>query len=222
VQSRHRTLGVIQLFNYQLATLTDYTITFLHILCDYAAIAIENARAVERIQELTITDDCTGLFNARHLYATLEVEIERARRFGTPLSIIFIDLDRFKQINDQHGHLIGSRVLAEVAATLKGNLRKVDLAFRYGGDEFVVVLPQTAKGSAIEVSLRLLYALRSRLFLHDEVHHLCVCASFGIASFPDDAATAHELISRADEMMYVVKNDSRNGIAVAKVGKLDI
>ena len=222
VRSRLRTLGVIQLFNYQLDALTDYTITFLHILCDYAAIAIENARAVERIQELTITDDCTGLFNARHLAATLEVEVERARRFDTPLSIVFIDLDRFKQVNDVHGHLAGSRVLAEVAAALRGSLRRVDLAFRYGGDEFVVVLPQTGKSSAVEASLRLIYALRSRTFPAGDALAVQIRASFGIASFPDDAATAHELIDRADEMMYVVKNTTRDGIAVAKTGKLDI
>jgi diguanylate cyclase (GGDEF)-like protein len=222
VRSRLRTLGVIQLFNYQLDALTDYTITFLHILCDYAAIAIENARAVERIQELTITDDCTGLFNARHLATMLDLEVERARRFKTPLSIVFIDLDRFKQVNDLHGHLAGSRVLAEVAAALKGSLRRVDLAFRYGGDEFVVVLPQTAKSSAIEASLRLIYALRSRTFPAGEALEVKIRASFGIASFPEDAASANELIDRADEMMYTVKNSTRDSIAVAKMGKLEI
>jgi diguanylate cyclase (GGDEF)-like protein len=222
VRSRLRTLGVIQLFNYQLDALTDYTITFLHILCDYAAIAIENARAVERIQELTITDDCTGLFNARHLATMLDLEVERARRFNTPLSIVFIDLDHFKQVNDVHGHLAGSRVLAEVAAALKGSLRRVDLAFRYGGDEFVVVLPQTAKSSAIEASLRLIYALRSRTFPAGEALEVKIRASFGIASFPEDGTSAHELIDRADEMMYTVKNSTRDSIAVAKMGKLEI
>jgi diguanylate cyclase (GGDEF)-like protein len=222
VRSRLRTLGVIQLFNYHLDALTDYTITFLHILCDYAAIAIENARAVERIQELTITDDCTGLFNARHLATMLDLEVERARRFNTPLSIVFIDLDRFKQVNDVHGHLAGSRVLAEVAAALKGSLRRVDLAFRYGGDEFVMVLPQTAKSSAIEASLRLIYALRSRTFPAGETLEVKIRASFGIASFPEDATSAHELIDRADEMMYTVKNSTRDSIAVAKMGKLEI
>ena len=86
---------------------------FLQALCDYAAISIENARAVEKIQELTITDDCTGLFNARHLYKTLETEVYRSARFGYQFSVIFIDLDHFKQVNDTHGHLVGSRLLAE-------------------------------------------------------------------------------------------------------------
>jgi diguanylate cyclase (GGDEF)-like protein len=148
--------------------------------------------------------------------------VERARRFNTPLSIVFIDLDHFKQVNDVHGHLAGSRVLAEVAAALKGSLRRVDLAFRYGGDEFVVVLPQTAKSSAIEASLRLIYALRSRTFPAGEALEVKIRASFGIASFPEDGTSAHELIDRADEMMYTVKNSTRDSIAVAKMGKLEI
>ncbi len=218
LRSRLRTLGVIQLFNYQLAALTDHTITFLHILCDYAAIAIENARAVERIQELTITDDCTHLYNARHLQTALEAEAERARRFGTPFSILFIDLDRFKQINDEHGHLAGSRLLAEFAATIRSNLRVVDLAFRYGGDEFVILLPQTGKQAAIGVAQRLLQCLRRSRFLSDEGLHLQMLASFGVAAFPEDAQSAQELVHAADEMMYAVKNTTRDGIAAAQVG----
>ncbi len=220
LRSRLRTLGVIQLFNYQLATLTDYTITFLHILSDYAAIAIENARAVERIQELTITDDCTQLYNARYLQAMLKAEAERSRRFGSTFSILFIDLDRFKQINDEHGHLTGSRLLAEFAFGLRSNLRAVDLAFRYGGDEFVVLLPQTGKQAAIGVAQRLIEWLRSARFLASEELGLQVLASFGIATFPDDAETVEDLVHAADAMMYAVKNTTRNAIAAAQVGRI--
>src|SRR3954454_11788349 len=115
LKSKHRVLGVIQLINCAMESFSDNEMFFLHALCDYAAIAIENARAVERIQELTITDDCTHLFNARHLAAVLPTEIERARRFDQPLGLLFLDLDHFKQVNDVHGHLAGSRVLAEAA-----------------------------------------------------------------------------------------------------------
>jgi diguanylate cyclase (GGDEF)-like protein len=217
---RDCTLGVLQLFNYPLNSLTDYAITFLHILSDYAAIAIDNARAVERIQELTVTDDCTGLFNMRHLHRSLEAEVERARRFEAPLSVIFLDLDRFKRINDRHGHLAGSRLLAEIGSLLRDNLRVVDLAFRYGGDEFVILLPQTPKQAAVEAAARLLLCLRHYRFLAAEGLHLPMVASFGIACFPDDADSAEDLIRCADEMMYAVKNSTRNGIAVAPLGVL--
>src|SRR6266404_2028151 len=100
LRSRHRVLGVIQLVNVDVKELSEQEMFFLQALCDYAAISIENAKAVEKIQELTITDDVTGLFNARHLYKTLETEVYRSARFGYEFSVIFIDLDHFKQVND--------------------------------------------------------------------------------------------------------------------------
>ena len=213
-----RTLGVIELLNYRVSNLTDETMAFLNVLCDYAAIAIQNVRAVERIQELTITDDCTGLFNSRHLFSVLESELERSRRFNHPFSLIFIDLDHFKTVNDVHGHLTGSRLLAEIAKTIKHNVRGIDSAFRYGGDEFIVLLPQTGKDAALEVTQRLLHALRSTRYLSSEGLDLQVAASFGIASYPEDGDSAQKIIAAADEMMYLVKNSTRGHIAVAQRG----
>jgi diguanylate cyclase (GGDEF)-like protein len=213
LRSRERTLGVLQVTHVEPQTLTDDAITFLYIVCDYAAIAIENARAVERIQELTITDDCTHLYNARHLAAVLPVEIERARRFDTPLSILFLDLDHFKQVNDVHGHPAGSRVLAEAAEVISHTMRNVDIAFRYGGDEFVIVLPQTSGSSAAKAANRLLVALRARRFLSPEGLSLRLTASLGIASYPADGDNAAALLERADQRMYLVKNSTRDGIA---------
>ncbi len=213
LRSRERTLGVLQLTHVEPQALTDDAITFLYILCDYAAIAIENARAVERIQELTITDDCTHLFNARHLAATLPIEVERARRFVVPLSILFVDLDHFKQVNDAHGHPAGSRMLAEVAAVIRQTMRTVDICFRYGGDEFVVLLPQTPRDSAMEAARRILTALRDTLFLQPEGLCLTMTASIGTASYPEDGASAAALLDRADQRMYQVKNSTRDGIA---------
>jgi diguanylate cyclase (GGDEF)-like protein len=210
---------VIQLFNCRLDTLTDYTISFLHVLCDYAAIAIDNARHVERIRELTITDDCTGLYNVRHLYNILESRVEppeEDKRDNTPFSLIFIDLDHFKLVNDRHGHLVGSHLLREVGETLRASLRRQDTVFRYGGDEFVALLPGANKKAAQFVAERLMKGLRGQRF--GNVLSLEVRASFGVATWPEDGGTVHQIIRSADAMMYMVKGSTRDNIAVAGKG----
>ena len=218
LRSKHRVLGVIQLVNVTPEHFNDQEVFFLQSLCDYAAIAIENARSVEKIQELTITDDCTGLYNARHLYKTLETEVYRSSRFGYEFSVVFIDLDHFKQVNDTHGHLVGSKLLAEIGYLVKAQLRLIDFAFRYGGDEFVVLLPQTGKDQALNVAKRLRDTLRTSIFCKEEGLNLNVRASMGMATYPHDAKTPHDIIRQADEMMYLVKNTTRDNIGVAQRG----
>ena len=218
LKSKLRVLGVIQLVNVDMQHFSHEEEFFLQALCDYAAIAIENARSVEKIQELTITDDCTGLFNARHLYKTLETEVYRSARFGYEFSVVFIDLDHFKQVNDTHGHLIGSKLLAEIGYLIKAQLRLIDFAFRYGGDEFVVLLPQTGKDSALVVARRLRDSLRASCFCKEEGLNLNVRASMGLATYPHDAKTPHDIIRQADEMMYMVKNSTRDNIGIAQRG----
>src|SRR5262252_2943695 len=218
LNSKHRVLGVIQLVNVDVKGFGDQEIFFLQALCDYAAIEIENSRAVEKIQELTITDDCTGLYNARHLYKTLETEVYRSSRFAYEFSVLFIDLDHFKQVNDTHGHLIGSKLLAEIGYLIKAQLRLIDYAFRYGGDEFVILLPQTPKDAALVVARRLRDTLRTTLFCQEEGLNLNVRASIGVATYPHDAKTPHDVIRQADEMMYLVKNTTRDNIGIAQRG----
>src|SRR5689334_7053280 len=218
LKSKLRVLGVIQLVNVDMAHFTHEEEFFLQALCDYAAIAIENARSVEKIQELTITDDCTGLFNARHLYKTLETEVYRSARFGYEFSVLFIDLDHFKSVNDTHGHLIGSKLLAEIGYLIKAQLRLIDYAFRYGGDEFVILLPQTGKDQALVVARRLRDNLRTSIFCQEEGLNLNVRASIGLATYPHDAKTPHDVIRQADEMMYMVKNSTRDNIGIAQRG----
>jgi diguanylate cyclase (GGDEF)-like protein len=220
LRSKHRVLGVIQLVNANVG-MSEQETFFLQTLCDYAAISIENARSVEKIQELTITDDCTGLFNARHLHKTLETEVYRSARFGYQFSLIFIDLDHFKQVNDTHGHLVGSRLLSEVGYLIKAQLRLIDFAFRYGGDEFVVLLPQTSKDQAVVVAKRLQDSVRAGVFCTEQGLNLKLRASMGLATFPNDAQTPQDIIRQADEMMYVVKNTTRDNIGIASRGLME-
>jgi diguanylate cyclase (GGDEF)-like protein len=216
IRSGENTVGVIQLLNSKLDLLSEYSISFLRILCDYAAIAIQNARSVQLIQQLSITDDCTGLFNARRLYTMLEEKVALTKGVKPlPFSLLFIDLDHFKTVNDQHGHLIGSRLLGEVGNLLKRIAGPENAAFRYGGDEFVVLMPATDKTLATELTHALCDGLRNHGFLTGDGLALRVTGSFGLATFPEDGDSVHAILRAADSMMYEVKNTTRNDIAVA-------
>jgi diguanylate cyclase (GGDEF)-like protein len=219
IRGKEKILGVIELVNcLGRESFRREDIPILKSLADYAAIALENARYIQRIHELTITDDCTALYNARHLNFVLDAEIYRSTRYGYEFSVIFLDLDHFKQVNDTHGHLVGSKLLWMIGDLIKGHLRLIDYAFRYGGDEFVVLLPQTAKQNSLMVVRRLKDLLNSKVFFSDEGLNIKVTASFGVASFPQDGRTRRELLRMADEAMYLVKNTTRNNIALAGEG----
>lgn len=222
IRGRERVLGVIEIINAaKVARFGEEDIFLLQALADYAAIAIENARHMQRIHELTITDDCTRLFNSRHLHNVLESEIYRSSRYGYEFSLIFLDLDHFKQVNDTHGHLVGSKLLSQVGNLIKEHLRMIDFAFRYGGDEFVVLLPQTGKEAAMNAARRLRRLVNDAVFLREEGLNLKVTASIGLASYPEDARTKNELVRLADEAMYLVKNTVRDSVAAANIGLLE-
>lgn len=215
IRSGEQTLGVIQLLNSKLDLMSEYSISFLRILCDYAAIAIGNARSLKLIHDLTITDDCTGLFNSRRLYTMLEEQV--ALRKGivrVPFSLLFIDLDYFKTVNDTRGHLVGSRLLAEVGALLRRVAGLQHPAFRYGGDEFVVLMPDCEKEEGADLTYALCEALRHHAFLSEEGRGIHITGSFGIATYPEDGDSVYAMLRSADSMMYEVKNTTRDDVAV--------
>ena len=204
--------GAIEIFNPRADQMTDYTIAFLHILADHAAIAIENAHDVARIQQLTITDDTTHLYNVRHLYEVLGLELSRGGRLKQPLSLAFLDLDSFKLVNDAHGHLVGSELLARTGTRLQELSRKQDWCFRYGGDEFVILMPETCARTALTRTSELLQALMETEFRMKNGLKLNVRASVGLSTAPEDGTTVHAIIGTADTRMYMVKNNGRGKV----------
>jgi diguanylate cyclase (GGDEF)-like protein len=180
---------------------------------DYAAIALSNARHHERVRELTLLDDHTGLYNARHLHRVLDAEVARAARFRRSVSVLFFDLDHFKLVNDAHGHQAGSALLREVGDVMRATLRTMDVPIRYGGDEFVAVLPEATREQARAAAERLAQALRARSFLHDRGLDVHITASFGVATFPEDGNGPDDLLKAADGAMYRAKASGRDAIA---------
>ncbi|HEB01648.1 MAG TPA: GGDEF domain-containing protein, partial [Nitrospirae bacterium] len=139
-------------------------------------------------------------------------EIQRSIRYSTSVSLIFMDLDYFKDVNDVHGHLVGSKLLAEVGQFLLGQLRSLDIVARYGGDEFVIVLPQTELNGALVIADRMRENIEDSVFLQKEGLDLKITASFGVASYPETADSKESLIKIADDSMYNVKKNTRNGV----------
>ena len=213
-----RMLGVIELVNADGdPAFSEEDLKILNTVAEFSAIAIENARNFHKVQELTVMDDHTGLFNSRHLKRTLESEVVRATRFGHPVSLIFFDLDHFKQVNDTHGHQAGSQVLFEVGKLLSHTLRSTDVAVRYGGDEFVILMPETSKDQAVAAARRIGGEIAHEKFLQDKPYGpLTITASLGVAAFPDDAKDPEGLLRCADEAMYKVKANRRGGVEAAE------
>jgi diguanylate cyclase (GGDEF)-like protein len=213
--SRGRTIGVLEILNKKGGPFSRRDLELVLTLVEPCAIAIENAILFQRTEQLTITDDLTRLFNSRYLNLYLGREIKRCKRHGIPLSVIFLDLDGFKSINDQYGHLAGSGTLTEVGGILALGVRESDILARYGGDEFVVVLPETPASGALVIAERLRRAVEEHRFLEPQGIAARISASFGIATYPDHALTPEGLIQKADQAMYRVKDRDKNGIEVA-------
>jgi len=187
----------------------------VRVLLEPASVALDNALLLKRTEALSVTDDLTQLYNSRYLNLVLRRETKRASRSGRPLSLLFIDLDGFKSVNDAHGHLFGSRALVEAGAVIRGSARETDIVARFGGDEFSVVLPDTGGEGAFAVGERVLERIAAHKFLARDGLDIHLTASVGVATLPDVAAAADELVQAADKAMYQVKGSGKNGIQAA-------
>jgi diguanylate cyclase (GGDEF)-like protein len=219
LECRGRTVGALVAMD-RVAASRDpkFAATSLSVLkaaLEPGSIALDNALRMQRAEALSVTDDLTQLYNSRYLSQVLRRETKRAARSGRPLSLLFIDLDGFKGINDMHGHLFGSRALVEAAAVIRISARETDIVARFGGDEFALVLPETGSEGAVAVGERIRDKISVHRFLSEEGLDIRLTVSVGVATLSNVAASAEQLIHAADEAMYWVKEHGKNGIYVA-------
>ena len=186
-------------------------------LFEHARGAVGHAMLVVGLRRLIIKDDTAECFNRRYFEEFLPEELARAARFRSPVSLIFLDMDNLKEVNTLHGHSMGSQTLLEVSRRIRNRIRKFDKLFRFGGDEFCIVLPETEWRGAVEVAERVREAIIVSTFLQKEIGGggIAMSASLGIASFPLHARTQKGLIATADRAMQQVKKTSKNAVGIA-------
>jgi len=207
-----RVIGVLQIINPEDQELFEKSyLPILLILSDFVAISINNAINHEKIEKLAVTDDVSGFYNSRYLHLKLDEIISSKQT----TSLVFLDMDNFKRIVDTYGHPMGSKVLKEVAQVIGSHLGQDDFLVRYGGDEYVMVLPGAEKKEAREKVERIHTALNETSFLVEDGHDVRVTASFGIANFPEDAQDLKGLLHSADVSMYISKDRGKNAITVS-------
>lgn len=195
--------------------LTGDGVAILKALAQPLATAVRNGQRFEETKKLTLRDDLTGLYNSRFMAAYLDREIKRCRRVRSPLCLLFMDLDGFKSVNDTHGHLAGSRTLVEVGAVLEETVRDADVLIRYGGDEFVILFPETPLSGGLVIAERIRQVIASTKFLETLSIEARVSASIGLAAYPESADDVRGLISGADRAMYEAKALGKNRVVAA-------
>ncbi|HEV8681502.1 MAG TPA: diguanylate cyclase [Actinomycetota bacterium] len=213
-----RSMGVLALYGRTLPDpFAEDDLDTLGSFAAQASVAIENVLLHREAQRLSITDGLTGVWNRRYLALTLAKEIERAQRFGRPLSVLMVDIDRFKDVNDAHGHLRGDEVLVELSRRMLSRIRgEIDTLARFGGEEFVIVLPETPREGARVVANKLRRAVRAKAFVSDVGPDVAVTVSIGVAAYPEDGTTAEGLIQAADVAMYKAKRRGRDRVESPK------
>ncbi|MEX2183321.1 MAG: diguanylate cyclase, partial [Chloroflexota bacterium] len=216
--AKGQTIGLVELFSQGTVEWDKERLDLAQTMANEAAMALENARLYEDARKLADRDPLTGFYNHRFLHERLGEEVVRSQRGRRPLSMLMLDMDDFKLVNDTFGHLFGDRVLTWTAELIRGSLRASDVPARYGGDEFAVILPDTGADDARVVAQRILETFRDTPFVGEQRGPVPVTLSIGVATFPADGRTATELIAAADQALYGVKRDGGHDAAAAGDG----
>jgi len=206
-------LGAINFHRPSIDSFSEEEIRLLNLVANQIALAIENAKLYTKARELSVKDELTGLYNRRHFQTVLQIEWKRAVRFHRSLSMLMIDVDHFKKYNDTFGHLHGDKVLKEMAILLKRNTREIDTVARFGGEEFIILLPDTDKKGTVSVGEKLRKLVESHRFLDSYSEAITpITISAGISSYPDDVREIDDLIDHADIALYDAKDSGRNRV----------
>ena len=210
----NRIIGVMEVVNIrEMESFDSSHLSLLTILTDYAAIAIDKARYVESVELMTLTDEYTGLYNARYLHKAIGDILDDVGKKDSELGVVFVDIDNFKEIVDTFGHLSGSQVLKEIGHVISGVLEKDDILIKYGGDEYVIIMPHKSRDQAALMCTKILKEMRQACFLAHESDSPKITASFGIAMYPEDARNKEDLLALADKRMYRIKQTTKSGVS---------
>jgi diguanylate cyclase (GGDEF)-like protein len=190
--------------------------SLLSLVGNHVSVIIDKIRLFQETKRLSITDGLTGLYNSRYFYRQLELEIARTNRYGGTFSLILFDIDNFKELNDTHGHQAGDDVLHELAGILKSASRETDIIVRYGGEEFIIILPNTSVKHTFHLADRIRALVENNIFLPHHDNGLHITLSGGIAAYPITASDAKSLLNAADAALYSAKSSGKNRIVCFK------
>lgn len=215
LKNQEKAIGALSVYRRSSQDFSDSELLLMSIFAAQAVEAVEKTEQLECLKKQASYDSLTGIYNRRFLLLRMEEELKRAQRHKLNFSIAFIDLDNFKKFNDSHGHLLGDKLLKDIISTIRQGLRKNDFIGRVGGEEFIIVTPETGKDGAITLSQKMLERVQQQEFMGRDGFVSGLSFSGGVSSYPEDGQMAEDLIRIADETMYQVKKRGKNGIQAA-------